>query len=161
MKLSLELFPFEDNVYISNIYIPPNTSTVLKTSDIDMYEQLEAGIIKYNNLGKVFVTGIFNRRTSESIDYLIFDKYLDDNLQFMNSADIQFRTSKDRITDYNGLKLLDLCQCTGLLIANGSLYGDKILASTPFARTWGKVLFIICYLIFSDFETICYFDILD
>ena len=60
IKLSSELFPFEDDVYISNIYIPPSISSVLKTSDIDMYDQLEAGIIKYNNLGKVFVTGDFN-----------------------------------------------------------------------------------------------------
>ena len=76
---------------------------MLKTTDIDMYDQLEAGIIKYKNLGKVFVTGDFNSRTSDSIDYLIFDKYLDDNLQFMNSADIPFRTSKDRITG-SGMK---------------------------------------------------------
>ena len=86
-------------MYISNIYIPPSISSVLKTSDIDMYDQLEARIIKFNNLGKVFVTGDFNSRTSDSIDYIIFDKYLDDNLQFMNSADIPFCTSKDRITD--------------------------------------------------------------
>ena len=76
---------------------------MLKTSDIDMYDLLEAGIIKCNNLGKVFVTGDFNSRTSDSIDYLIFVKYLDDNLQFMNCADIPFRTSKDRITG-SGMK---------------------------------------------------------
>ena len=48
-----------------------------------MYDQIETGIIKYNNLGKVFVTGDFNSRTSDSIDYLIFDKYLDQDLDFL------------------------------------------------------------------------------
>ena len=96
-------------------------SNVLKNSDIDIYDQIENGIIKYNNLGKVFVTGDFNSRTSDSIDYISFDKYLDQNLQFLNSVDIPLRKSQDRITNYNGLKLLKLCQCTGLLIANGRL----------------------------------------
>ena len=53
-----------------------------------MYDQIEMGIIKYNNFGKVFVTGDFNSRTSDSIDYLIFDKYLDQDLDFFNTADI-------------------------------------------------------------------------
>ena len=69
--------------------------------------EIETGIIKYNNLGKVFVTGYFNSRTSDSIDYSIFDKYLDQNLQFLNSVDIPLRKSQDRITNYNGLKLLN------------------------------------------------------
>ena len=80
-------------------------SNVLKNSDIDIYDQRETGIIKYNNLGKVFVTGDFNSRTSGSIDYLIFYKYLDQNLQCLNSVDVPLRKSQDRITDYNGLKL--------------------------------------------------------
>lgn len=161
LKLCSELFPFEDDVYICNIYIPPNLSTVLKTSDIDMYDQLETGIIKYNNLGRVFVTGDFNSRTSDSIDYLIFDKYLDHNLEFMNSADIPLRTSKDRISDYNGLKLLNLCQCTGLVIANGRLHGDQNIGKFTFCSHMGQSIVDYLLLNFSDFEIISYFDILE
>ena len=79
----------------------------------------------------------------------------------MNSADIPFRTSKDRITDYNGLKLLDLCQCTGLLIANGRLYGDKNIGKYTFCSHMGQSIVDYLLLDFSDFETISYFDILD
>ena len=79
----------------------------------------------------------------------------------MNSADIPFRTSKDRITDYNRLKLLDLCQCTGLLIANGRLYGDKNIGKYTFCSRMGQIIVDYLLLDFSDFETISYFDILD
>ena len=66
----------------------------------------------------------------------------------------------DRITDYNGLKLLDLCQCTGLLIANGRLYGDKNIGKFTFCSHVGQSIVDYLLLDFSDFETISYFDIL-
>ena len=100
IKLSSAIFPFDEDVYLCNLYIPPTASSVLKNSEIDIYDQLETGIIKYNNLGKVFVTGDFNSRTSDSIDYIIFDKYLDHNLDFLNPVDIPLRKSYDRIIDY-------------------------------------------------------------
>ena len=50
------------------------------------------------------------------MDYITYDKYIDHGLQFFNPADIPLRKSQDRITDYNGLKLLDMCISTGLLI---------------------------------------------
>ena len=143
------------------MFIPPVLSNVLKNSNIDIYDQIETGIIKYNNLGKVFVTRDFNGRTSDSIDYLSFDKYLDQNLRFLNSVDTPLRKSQDRITDYYGLKLLNLCQCTGLLIANGRLYGDKNIGKCTFCSHIGQS--IVDYMLpnFSDFETISAFEVLD
>ena len=161
IKLSSTLFPFAEDVYLCNLYIPPVLSNVLKTSDIDMYDQIEKGIIKYNNLGKVFVTGDFNSRSSDSIDYLIFDKYLDQDLDFFNTVDIPKRYSQDRITDYNGLKLLNLCQCTGLLIANGRLHGDKNIGKYTFCSHNGQSIVDYMLLNFADFQTISSFDVLD
>ena len=54
--------------------------------DNDIYDQLEIGIIKYNNLGRTFLTGDWNSHCSDSIDYLIFDKYIDQNFDFINSV---------------------------------------------------------------------------
>ena len=67
-------------IYIFVIYIPPNNSKVFYTSEIDLFELLELDIVKYNNLGKVFVSGGFNSRTSDFQDYFDFDKYLDETL---------------------------------------------------------------------------------
>lgn len=62
IKLSSVLFPFNDDVYICHVYIPPTTSNLHKTMDNDLYDQLEIGIIKYNNLGQTFLTGDWNSR---------------------------------------------------------------------------------------------------
>lgn len=60
IKLSSVLFSFDEDVYFCNLYNPPSCSNVLKSYDVDIYDQLETEIIKYNNLGKVFVSGDFN-----------------------------------------------------------------------------------------------------
>ena len=59
----------------------------------------------------------------------------------MNTCEIPVRVNQARILDYNGRYLLDLCQSTGLVIANGRT--DYLLLS------------------FSDFETLSHFDILE
>ena len=46
---------------------------MLKSYDIDIYDQLETGIIKYNNLGKVFISNDFISRMSDSVDYIVYD----------------------------------------------------------------------------------------
>ena len=69
VKISCELFPFDQDVFLCYLYVPPK-------SNLDLYEQLESHIIKYNAIGKVFVTGDFNCRTANELDYFVFDKYL-------------------------------------------------------------------------------------
>ena len=100
------------------IYVPPRLN-------LDLYEQLGTHIIKYNDIGKVFVMGDVNCRTSDGLDYFVFDKYIDQNLTFMNNCEIPVRVNQDRILDYNGRYFLDLCQSTGLLIANGRLFSKR------------------------------------
>ena len=95
---------------------------MFRSSQIDFFEQLELSIV---NLGKVFITGDMDSRTSNSPDYFEFDKYIDYDLFYLNANDVPNRTNKDRIIDYNGIRLLDLCQATGLLIANGRLLNDN------------------------------------
>ena len=155
------LFPFNDDVYICHVYIPPATSNLHKTMDNDIYDQLEIGIIKYNNLGRTFLTGDWNSRCSDSIDNLIFDKYIDQNFDFINSVDIFSRKSRDCIIDYNGLKLINLCQCTGLLIGNGRLYGDKDIGKYTFCSHNSQSTVDYLLLNLSDFEILSYFDVLD
>ena len=72
------------------------------------------------------------------MDYITYDKYLDHDLQFFNPADIPLRKSQDRITDYNGLKLLDMCISTGLLIANGRLHNDRNIGKYTFCSYNGR-----------------------
>ena len=55
----------------------------------------------------------------------------------------------------------NLCQCTGLLIANGRLYGDKNIGKFTFCSHIGQSIVDYLLLNFSDFETISAFDISD
>ena len=64
IKVNEHLFPFDQEVYICHIYVPPTDSKVLTSSNIDLYDQLEQDIIKYNDQGKVFVCGDLNARTA-------------------------------------------------------------------------------------------------
>ena len=71
VKISADLFPFDENVYLCHIYMPPNDSKVFRSSQIDFFEQLELSIVKYSNMGKIFITGDMNSRTSNSPDFFL------------------------------------------------------------------------------------------
>ena len=75
IKIQGELFMFDEDVYVCNLYIPPANSKVLPP-DVDIYEILEENVLRYKNLGKVYIAGDFNGRTGSEADILDFDKYL-------------------------------------------------------------------------------------
>lgn len=68
------MFHFDEDVYICYTYIPPTCSKVLKDKDFDFFfEEIETGLEKFNKLGKTFITGDLNSRTSTVSDILEFD----------------------------------------------------------------------------------------
>ena len=57
VKISNELFNFDEDIYVCHLYIPPNNSKIFTTSEIDLFEQLELGIVKYQRtIGPVSLT---------------------------------------------------------------------------------------------------------
>ena len=101
--------------------------------DIDYFETLESDIAKYQNLGKVLVTGDFNGRTGRNSDFIIYDRCsdagLDGSIQY---NDIPVRLNRDRAVDAYGRLLLKLCKTTSLLIANGRLGSESELVNLHF-----------------------------
>ena len=79
----------------------------------------------------------------------------------MNNHEIPVRVKQDRILDYNGRHFLDLCQSTGLLIANGRLLIDHDKGSYTFCSHQGQSTVDYLLLNLSDFETLSHFDILE
>ena len=122
IKISKDTFSFNQDVYICIKYIPPSGSKVLRSNDIDIFEQLELDITKYKQLGKVYLTGDFNSRTSSESNCLDFDQYLDEEDSFINDFVLQPRVNKDHVLDAHGLRLLLLCQSSDLLIANKGVF---------------------------------------
>ena len=142
--------------------MPPSNSKVFNTAEVDIYEQLEVSIEKYNSLGKIYITGDFNSRTASSVDYIEFDKYIDHDLSMvLDTCNIPERTNKDRVLDYNGLRLIDLCHTTGMLIANGRLLNDKYIGKFTFCSHIGQSTVDYLLMNFTDFNTLSYFDILE
>ena len=90
VKLLQDVFIFEQDVYVCHSYIPPMGSKVLYNDEIDMCEIIEQGIARYKNLGKLYVTGDLNSRTSNELDLLDFDKYLEDEDFMMISLPMKY-----------------------------------------------------------------------
>ena len=89
-------------------------------------------MIKYKNVGQVFLTGDFNSRTSNELDFLTYDRYIDDEDIFSSDSHVQTRVNKDHVLDTLGRRLLLLCQTSGLLIANGRIHDDCNLGQHTF-----------------------------
>ena len=94
------------------------------------------------------------------MDYVVHDKYLDQNLQFFNPIEVPVRKCHDPTTDYNGMKLLDLCLSTGLLIGNGRLCDDQNVGKFTFCSHIGQSVADYLLLNFCYLNTISYFDVL-
>ena len=123
IKLSRDLFDFNEDVYLCNTYIPPHYSKVNITNEFDILNEIELGIEKYKNKGKLFVTDDFNCRTADAPDFLEFDMYIDDTHQ-SDLITVTPRVDKDHMLDRKGKQLLELCQATSLIIGNGRLHND-------------------------------------
>ena len=159
IKLCKTLFTFDSDVYICSSYIKPRDSRVLLAEDIDMFEQIESGVEKYKMLGKVFITGDLNSRTSNEPDFLIFDNYLDNNVELELNNNIMQRVSKDKILDDHGKRLLQLCKSTNLLIGNGRLCKDTCDGEYTFINSNGCSVVDYLLLSHNDFNIITQFEI--
>lgn len=153
LKILKEVFSFDQDVYICVAYIPPSGSKVLRSQDLDLFEQLELDIIRYKRLGKVFLTGDFNSRTANESDCLDFDKYLDDEDIFLNDIILQPRVNSDHVLDTHGRHLLLLCQTSGLLIANGRSHEDCNVGGHTFISLNG--MSTVDYLLANPFDIQC------
>jgi exonuclease III len=70
IKLEKEYFKLEFDICLCFTYIPPNESVYFKSHEIGFYEQLEIGIRKYSQLGKICLMGDLNARTGTRDDFI-------------------------------------------------------------------------------------------
>lgn len=161
VKLDGEICDSAEDVYICHMYIPPSNSNFLQSANFDFFENLESDILKYKDLGKLYITGDFNCRTSICNDFLEFDKYIGQNIPNVYTAQISGRVNKDPVIDLNGHRLLEVCITTGLLIANGRLSRDREVGQFTYCSALGQstVDYLLLYL--EDFETILNFEVLN
>ena len=159
LKSCRTLFHFNTDVFLCCSYIPPRGSQVLNTINDNIFEQIEIGIEKYKLLGKTLVTGDLNCRTSNEIDFINYDKFLDNN-DITPNVFICERVNKDHVLDSHGARLIELCKTTGLQIANGRLHADKSVGEYTYMSHNG--MSVVDYLLAcnNDFQYISAFEIM-
>ncbi len=65
IKLDKVFFGLREDIYMCNVYIPPEKSDLHKTSDLDYFDNLQDDIAQYSSMGEIIVVGDMNSRTGE------------------------------------------------------------------------------------------------
>ena len=162
-KIDKNILSSNEDAYICYEYVREQKSQIFRHEEIDYFELVESGIIKYKNIGKVYVTGDFNSRTGQCTDlpdYLRYDNYLTVGMNENRlSSHIPLRSSRDVNIDNYGCRLLDLCKSTGLIKANGRLSEDSSVGEFTCINARGRSVVDYFLLAHSDFDTVSYFSI--
>ena len=146
IKLSKLLFNSRDDVFLCSVYIPPQRSRVMRSMDIDMFDEIERGVEKYTQHGKICIVGDMNSRTATIDDFIVADRYINDD--FIDNDDyIPKRKNKDFVLDTYGQKLISLCKSTNIIIANGRYQMDKDIGQHTFCSHKGMSM--VDYLLFE------------
>ena len=104
-------------------------------------------------MGKIYITGDLNSRVANENDFLHLNTYLDRNIDFLyDNNNIPLRLNQDTVIDHNGRRLLQLCQSTDLLIANGRMFEDQ--GDFTFCSHMGLSTVDYLLLNFHDFDTL-------
>lgn len=103
-------------------------SSHYKKHDVETLEHIEQDIFnKYGNSGDIILTGDFNARTGNKLDYITGDSAshipIKNDAYIIDTAVVQ-RHSRDNTVDSRGKDLLELCIANKLRITNGRTFGD-------------------------------------
>jgi len=119
-KLDKYFFGLTNDIYLCNVYIPPETFP--KSSEIDPFDTLSNDICKFSNLGDIVIVGDLNARTG-SITETYFNTDSSDMLT-ADVMDVKNRNNRDVKVNNYGRCLLELCSSADLTILNGRFAGD-------------------------------------
>ena len=128
-KLKKEIGNFENDLILCLCYIPPEGSSVYRNENSDLYdydffESLNNDIIRYSELGTIYLAGDFNSRTGSELDFVPdigLDRFVDVPLN-EDSSSLSKRKNFDTVVNSFGLKLLTLCKENNLFPRNGQNY---------------------------------------
>ncbi len=128
VKLDKTLFGSEKDIYLCNLYLPPEKSSSTLNSNLDNWDLIEREIHMFQNRGSVLLCGDLNARTGIQLDYIPNDSrdaflnlphnYQSDPLTIRNRCNLDIKVNNF------GKKLLELCIGKSLQIINGRTCGD-------------------------------------
>ena len=122
-KLSKNGFGWEQDLFICFIYIPPSSSTLLRTGQALQFETLQSECAYYERQGWVQLCGDFNARTNDINDFIEndeFDDYLPIDDNYLPDQHVDKMLSKYTYPiNANGTAFIDFCKASGFRIMNG------------------------------------------
>ena len=121
-KLDKNYFGFGGDVYLGNVYFPPEGSSRERRLKNEYFKQLRETSSKIQE-NKILI-GDFNARTCGLEDTLTKEKHEDDIVHDFYSKIKSKRNNQDKIKNSYGKKLTEYCIATGSYIANGRTIGD-------------------------------------
>ena len=128
-KLDKNFFRYDNDVYIGNVYIPPEGSSREKRLKEDHFKSLTETFMKIKS-ENVILIGDFNARTRDDEDTVMEEKthQLETIPSSINSSKINTRRcNQDEKTNKYGKKLVEMCLATNSYIANGRTLGDCLV----------------------------------
>ena len=169
LKLDKDFFKLRNDIYLANIYIPPEGSVYMYE---DVYHLIQNDILSFPADTKILAVGDYNARTNMKLDFIsspggcdgelasllpIDDNDSDKCIQYLNSKQSLHRYSMDSAPmNSHGRCLLEFCQTSGLLIANGRVGNDRGVGK--YTTGSSVVDYVICspslMLDFSTFEVL-------
>ena len=86
----------------------------------------------YKEKGCVIVSGDFNSRIGNSLDFIehdmlspVLDDLISPVIEYNNDTSMPVRRSQDNVVNSFGRKFLDLCRSTCTRVCNGRIVGDR------------------------------------
>ena len=126
VRLDHKFFGFENDVFISGVYIWGEDSPAYKYVNIDFFfSLLENYIFEFENQGFLYIVGDWNSRVGSRNDFIVCDEFnscIDDD-EYTPDPYMP-RSTMDHVCNGFGTRMLDLCKSTGLRIVNGRLFND-------------------------------------
>ena len=103
LKLDRHFFGFDEDCYLSSVYLWSYESSIRGTIDDDLFEILQNDIFDLDSRGKLFIIGDFNGRVSNKSDYVLYDRTIE-NIDYDYSPDTVLpRVSQDTSSNSHGL----------------------------------------------------------
>ncbi len=148
VRISKDFIGLEKNVYVGNVYVPPEGS---RYGDVEHFVDIESEWVDIcaNDDSFLILGGDFNSHSGNLNDLVEFDNYVFDesfidsqdelwlsydNLRALNFDLQRYNTCKQRVNNF-GNRLVEMCKNLNLLIANGRLGSDRGIG----ACTWKEI----------------------
>ena len=143
-KLNRQASNGERDLYICFLYIPPSTSTLLKSGISLNFDTLQAECASFEEKGLVLIFGDTNARTNNINDFIENDEvddYLPIDDQYLPDLTLEKRINVDKSpSNTNGTAMIEFCKSTGFRILNGRIDKNNSSGFTCFSSNGNSVV---------------------